>query len=271
MRISLRLSWRLAQWYFIRTAPAKHMQPHRCVDSQLCKRTLHRSPSHYRSSHSRIKKAHHLGIRDNTFSWPELVYVPDADHEDLENYTADGFHPVRIGDRFEDGQYQIVHKLGFGGSSTIWLARDHLSQRYVSLKILLASETPKSVEADIMHRLNTHPDPGHLGLQFIPFLLDKFSILGPNGNHICLVQEPAECSVADSKEVSGSSMFPKDTARSIAAQLIVGLSYLHSKGICHGGKFIFFCILSDTYQEIIRSAFENCTSARSCSREDRSR
>lgn len=45
-------------------------------------------------------------------------------HERLERYMAGGFHPVAIGDTFCDGRYTVRDKLGFGGYSTVWLARD---------------------------------------------------------------------------------------------------------------------------------------------------
>ncbi len=68
-------------------------------------------------------------------------------------------------------------------------------------------------------------------------LLDDFSFDGHNGHHTCLVQEPAGCNISASKEDSVDFMFPAETARSIATQLIMGISYLHSRGVCHGGMF----------------------------------
>jgi serine/threonine protein kinase len=60
-----------------------------------------------------------------------------------------------------DGRYRIVHKLGFGGSSTVWLARDELSSGYVSLKIARANFKPDSNELRILRYLaqykDTHP------------------------------------------------------------------------------------------------------------------
>jgi hypothetical protein len=35
-----------------------------------------------------------------------------------------GFYPIVLGDLIAYGRYRVVHKLGFGGSSTIWLSRD---------------------------------------------------------------------------------------------------------------------------------------------------
>lgn len=167
-------------------------------------------------------------MADNTCPLPELIYIPEADLEDLEDYTTGGFHPINIGDTFQNGRYEIIHKLGFGGYSTIWLARDNKLQHYVSLKVLAASEASNSSEAAIMHQLHPNPESKHLGQQFTPRLLDEFSLQGPNGTHTCLVQEPARCSVAASKEKSANFMFPVETARSIAAQLIMGLSYVQS-------------------------------------------
>lgn len=45
-------------------------------------------------------------------------------HEDLDVYTAGGFHPVNLGDTFQGERYTIRHKLGYGGFSTAWLAYD---------------------------------------------------------------------------------------------------------------------------------------------------
>lgn len=173
---------------------------------------------------------------DNTSRQPEAVYVPEVDLEDFESYAIGGYHPIVIGDTFQKGRYKIAHKLGFGGYSTIWLARDNTLDRYVSLKVSVASESSKNTEANILGQLQS-VDTLHPGQRFIPHLLDAFSIEGPNGRHTCLVQEAAGCSVAASKEDSVNFMFPTETARSIAAQLIMGVAYLHSRGICHGGRF----------------------------------
>lgn len=41
----------------------------------------------------------------------------------MPDYVASRYYPARIGEIFKD-RYQIVGKLGFGASSTVWLARD---------------------------------------------------------------------------------------------------------------------------------------------------
>lgn len=168
----------------------------------------------------------------------EDVYIPEVDLENFEDYAVGGFHPTVIGDTFHNGRYEVAHKLGFGGFSTVWLARDNHLERYVSLKIMVAHESSKSTEGSILQLLSIRDGPAHQGQQFIPRLLDQFSFDSPNGRHTCLVQEPAGCSIAASKNDSINFLFPVETARSIAAQLIMGVAYLHSRGVCHGGMFI---------------------------------
>jgi hypothetical protein len=46
--------------------------------------------------------------------------------ERMRLYRPGGFHPVRLGDTFSDGRYQVHHKLGSGGFATVWLARDQV-------------------------------------------------------------------------------------------------------------------------------------------------
>jgi serine/threonine protein kinase len=57
-----------------------------------------------------------------------VLYEPIEDVERMENYRAGGYHLVTVGDRLNDC-YQIIHKLGHGTYSTIWLARDDETQQ----------------------------------------------------------------------------------------------------------------------------------------------
>jgi len=41
-----------------------------------------------------------------------------------EDYRPGGYHPVLLGDIFNNGQYKVIRKLGDGSYSTVWLARD---------------------------------------------------------------------------------------------------------------------------------------------------
>lgn len=42
----------------------------------------------------------------------------------VEDYRPGGYHPVVLGEIFNNGQYRVMRKLGEGSYSTVWLARD---------------------------------------------------------------------------------------------------------------------------------------------------
>ena len=53
-------------------------------------------------------------------------------------YLPGGYHPVHLGDTFHNGTYEVVHKLGYGQYSTVWLVKDRKRGRYASMKTLAA-------------------------------------------------------------------------------------------------------------------------------------
>lgn len=46
-----------------------------------------------------------------------------VEEESIPNYKAQRYYPVRIGEVFNK-RYQVIRKLGYGSSSTVWLCRD---------------------------------------------------------------------------------------------------------------------------------------------------
>jgi hypothetical protein len=59
---------------------------------------------------------------------PPFTHTGGVDAEALYRYEPGGYHPLQLGETLKNGRYKIIHKLGWGGFSTIWAARD---QRYV--------------------------------------------------------------------------------------------------------------------------------------------
>ena len=53
-------------------------------------------------------------------------YFPETGAESPWGYQPGGHHPVHLGDVYND-KYRVIHKLGYGSYSTVWLARDLLS------------------------------------------------------------------------------------------------------------------------------------------------
>ncbi|KAI9787046.1 MAG: hypothetical protein M1816_007717 [Peltula sp. TS41687] len=160
----------------------------------------------------------------------EIYRIPELDDvEDVEEYRWGGYHPVKLNDVL-DGRYKVIHKLGHGGFATIWLARDLKGHRYVAVKILMADVSTHELIFLSYLRDKGANHPNIMSLQ------DAFTVKGPNGLHQCLVLEcvgPSLRRIAYSKcRLSGS------TRRKVAGQVAEGVAYLHSTGICHGGKYL---------------------------------
>ncbi|KAF5596095.1 kinase domain-containing protein [Fusarium pseudoanthophilum] len=62
-------------------------------------------------------------VRAATSSSSPVFYLPIEDAESPYGYSPGGYHSIDIGDHLAR-RYRVVHKLGYGGFSTIWLARD---------------------------------------------------------------------------------------------------------------------------------------------------
>lgn len=147
--------------------------------------------------------------------------------ESLDKYRPGSYHPVMLGDELH-GRYRIVDKLGFGGYSTIWLARDAHLNRYVAIKVRIADATPFEIHAlKALSSSSTHP-----GQKSIPLPLDEFRVQGPNGTHVCYTMAPARCNL---REVSFSRLFPLEVAQALSGHLTLAIAYTHSQGYIHRG------------------------------------
>ncbi|XHF96611.1 hypothetical protein AWENTII_000235 [Aspergillus wentii] len=107
-----------------------------------------------------------------------ILYRPIEYVERMEYYEPGGYHPVKIGDYFLN-RYRIVHKLGHGTYSTIWLAQDETSNKNVAVKVCRASFN--ALEIGMLAKLSA--PSSDRGRAIIPSILDRFNIQGPNGDH----------------------------------------------------------------------------------------
>ncbi|KAM3446640.1 hypothetical protein MY3296_009470 [Beauveria thailandica] len=164
----------------------------------------------------------------------EYQYNWIEDVESLEKYVPGGYHPVMIGDVIKR-RYEIVGKLGYGGFSTVWLARDMKQHTYVAVKI--GASDSRMHETTVMKALSdskpsvltTSVTPSGAGA--IPTLLDEFTVDGPNGTHPCYTTAVAECNVRD---CSSLKMFNLDVARALSLKLVSAVAYMHGQGYVHG-------------------------------------
>ncbi|KAE8419562.1 U4/U6 small nuclear ribonucleo protein PRP4 [Aspergillus pseudocaelatus] len=147
------------------------------------------------------------------------------EEETLPTYQPEKYYPTQIGEVLYN-RYQVLAKLGYGVTSTVWFGRDLVESKYIALKIFV-KDRERNHELDIYHRINS-VESDHPGKRFIRKLLNHFTIAGPHGQHICLVHEPLGISASELiRWVPGRAMSLEDLKPCIR-QLLVVLDFLHS-------------------------------------------
>ncbi|KAK3369474.1 hypothetical protein B0T24DRAFT_681482 [Lasiosphaeria ovina] len=109
------------------------------------------------------------------YRYTNSQYIPR--HGDLDRYRPEGFHPVYLGDTFQDGRYVVRRKLGYGG--------------WVSIKVKAAADPPaeahQDAEVKTLLELRKRLDPDMMRFFVLPW--DNFIHSGPTGTHCCIVTE----------------------------------------------------------------------------------
>ncbi|EEP78761.1 predicted protein [Uncinocarpus reesii 1704] len=102
------------------------------------------------------------------------------DEERLPAYYPEKYYPVRLGEVLGE-RYQILGKLGFGTTSTVWLARDLQTDAYATLKLYVTG-AERGRELNMYKRIeeaiSQTDHPGRTSC--IRTLLGSFQVKGPH-------------------------------------------------------------------------------------------
>ncbi|TKX26472.1 protein kinase domain-containing protein 7 [Elsinoe australis] len=159
-----------------------------------------------------------------------------ADEEDSEDYCKGGYHPVSIGEQYNNGKYTVIRKLGWGHFSTVWLSRDNTTGKHVALKVVRSAAHYTETALDEIKLLNkvVQANIDHPGRQHVVSLLDSFNHKGPNGMHVCMVFEVLGENLLGLIKRWNHRGIPMPLVKQIAKQVLLGLDYLHREcGIIH--------------------------------------
>ncbi|KAL4994017.1 kinase-like domain-containing protein [Aspergillus recurvatus] len=159
-----------------------------------------------------------------------------AEEEDSEDYCKGGYHPVQIGELYNNGRYVVVRKLGWGHFSTVWLSRDTTTGKHVALKVVRSAAHYTETAIDEIKLLNriVQANPSHPGRKHVVSLLDSFEHKGPHGVHVCMVFEVLGENLLGLIKKWNHRGIPMPLVKQITKQVLLGLDYLHREcGIIH--------------------------------------
>lgn len=159
------------------------------------------------------------------------------EEESLKDYCAGGYHPVHVGEKFKDGRYEVVRKLGWGHFSTVWLAKDsHNNNKHVAMKVVRSASHYTEAALDEIKLLNSvaEGNASHPGRAHVIGLLDSFEQEGPNGLHVCMVFEVMGENLLGLIKRYDYKGIPSVLVKQISKQILLGLDYLHREcGVIH--------------------------------------
>ncbi|KAI6085571.1 kinase-like domain-containing protein [Hypoxylon rubiginosum] len=167
--------------------------------------------------------------------FPNYMMYPSEYTEDIYLYRPGGHHPVHLGDIL-DGRFEVVHKLGFGGFSTVWLCLDTTTHKWRAIKIIRADDSTEDMpELDFAKEAKERGelDPAMWETHPISLPLEHFWVEGPNGRHLCEVLLVHGPSVED-QQMTRVRDGGLATLNDMLFQLATRVKYLHDNGICHG-------------------------------------
>lgn len=159
--------------------------------------------------------------------------------EPLDGYRPGGFHPTHLGDSLNSGKYIVLNKLGYGVSSTVWLARDTRNDKAVALSILKSEVSRATAQRQLVIQQHLHDgDSSHPGHSIMLIPIDDFEIDGPNGQHSCFVTPVMGPSIGVATRRGQGAVargLPLHLAKRAVFELANGISYMTSQGVVHGG------------------------------------
>ncbi|KAF4465035.1 CMGC SRPK kinase [Fusarium albosuccineum] len=153
-----------------------------------------------------------------------------VEEEKLPFYRRQDYYPMRIGQVIQ-GSYQIVAKLGYGTTSTVWLSRDLRNDKFWVLKVHINTLKQNQELAVYQHLSGLGLD--HPGRQHVRQFQDTFKLSGPHGEHDVFVMPPLGMSLRTLQELQKDNVFQQTLVTTTLDQTLLGLNYLHDASVIH--------------------------------------
>ncbi|KAI9930333.1 hypothetical protein MW887_011085 [Aspergillus wentii] len=180
---------------------------------------------------------HSLSRKPLTLPPPTLLPQHELIDEEISpGYNPKTFYPANPGDVLAD-RYQILVKVGWGMSSTVWFARDMRGHEDEPENVIALKITNTTSHAADEREIEDHiatTDASHRGRSLFRTYSDCFEIAGPEGKHVCLAYEPMREPMWLFKKRFRNGVIPLPLVKTYVYFLLVALDYLHAGcGVVH--------------------------------------
>ncbi|CAG8956198.1 hypothetical protein HYFRA_00012115 [Hymenoscyphus fraxineus] len=165
----------------------------------------------------------------------KVLLINTSDKIEEETFGIERYYPTRIGEVLSS-RYQVVGKLGFGNSSTVWLARDLQAHRHVAVKVF--TNDNKDTDEIATYKHLSQGNKSRLGYRYIRTALDSFELVNRGSKHPCLVHEALWDSLRTILERSGRDRLTEELLRINLQRLFLALDFLHTdRKLIHTGFY----------------------------------
>lgn len=183
-------------------------------------------------------------------------YTDDED-EGAEGYRPGGYHPVKVGEVYNQ-RYVVIKKLGWGHFSTVWMVKDRKAAASNSKEQFFALKVQKSAEhyteaamdevelLDCIHKerkkskaaMERGAGKDNDGVtaesiveysQYAATLHDSFFHTGPNGRHMCMVFSMLGNNLLSVIKAYNYRGIPIPVVKNMIRGICKGLDFLHRK------------------------------------------
>ncbi|KFY03268.1 hypothetical protein V490_00224 [Pseudogymnoascus sp. VKM F-3557] len=150
------------------------------------------------------------------YSNVKIPFINPSEKVEEENFGIERYYPARIGDVLSS-RYQIVGKLGFGNSSTVWLARDLQAHRHVAVKIF--TNDGQDTDEIAIYKHISQGNKSRLGYRYVRTALDSFDLMNrgdiKSDNILHLIEDTSILAAFEEAEIAHPSPRKKAVDREI--------------------------------------------------------
>jgi serine/threonine-protein kinase SRPK3 len=156
----------------------------------------------------------------------------DTANERQKEYRAGGYHPVYVGELYNN-RYRVVHKLGWGYFSTVWLVWDYEAGRFQAMKVQKSAQHYRDAAYDEIKLLTQIMGADPTSEHCCARMTDSFEHFGPHGTHVVMVFDVLGENLLKLMERYEYKGIPIPIVKAIAKQTLIGLRHIHSIDIIH--------------------------------------